>query len=112
MNFRIYGIIIIFALFLIIIIINPKLSCFGRRIRSPFYPLLRKKNKPGKKDIKTHDYGFHLADGKNARTDRPRPNQEQRPKVAQKSTKKIKTYDYGFKLSDEEGQSHKDDSGS
>jgi hypothetical protein len=58
MNWRIYLILVIFALFFIILIFNPNLSCFGRRIRSPLYPLFRRK----KKEIKTEDYDFSLVD--------------------------------------------------
>jgi hypothetical protein len=57
MNFAIYGILIIFGLFIILLIFNPNLSCFGRRVKSPFYPLLRKKKQ---KEVKTEDYGFDL----------------------------------------------------
>jgi hypothetical protein len=37
------------------------MSCFGRRIKSPFYPLFRKKKLAEvarKKPPKTEDYGF------------------------------------------------------
>jgi hypothetical protein len=39
------------------------MSCFGRRVKSPFYPLLRKKRlkdraEEAKKPPKTEDYGF------------------------------------------------------
>ncbi len=61
MSFGTTAILIIFAAFVLLLILNPNLSCFGRRIKSPFYPLLRKK-KAGegeKKPPKTEDYGFH-----------------------------------------------------
>jgi len=66
---------VIFGLFILLLAINPKLSCFGKRLKSPFYPLVRKrrlrkkageagktggeeeKNAPRKK---TEDYGFHM----------------------------------------------------
>jgi hypothetical protein len=57
-------ILVIFAAFVLLLILNPNMSCFGRRIKSPFYPLLRKKRAksgPGeadKKPPKTEDYGF------------------------------------------------------
>jgi hypothetical protein len=35
------------------------MSCFGKRVSSPLYPLLRKKKQ---RKIKTEDYGFHLND--------------------------------------------------
>jgi hypothetical protein len=59
------AILITFAAFVLLLILNPKMSCFGRRIKSPFYPLFRKKGaKSGageaeKKPPKTEDYGFH-----------------------------------------------------
>ena len=56
MRWQIYGIIVIFALFVIALIFNPTLSCFGRKLKSPFYPILRKK----KRKLKTGDYGFSL----------------------------------------------------
>ena len=54
----------VFAAFVLLLILNPKMSCFGRRIKSPFYPLFRKKRMeagpdgPAKKPPKTEDYGF------------------------------------------------------
>jgi hypothetical protein len=38
------------------------MSCFGRRVKSPFYPLFRKKklkDEAKKTPPKTEDYGFH-----------------------------------------------------
>lgn len=61
MNFGLYGILILFGIFVILMIINPNLSCFGKRVSSPIYPLLRKRKK---KKIKTEDYGFSLTDPK------------------------------------------------
>jgi hypothetical protein len=65
-----YGILVIFGLFILLLAVNPKLSCFGKRIRSPFYPLVRKKRlakradgtgkAPGDAGKKTEDYGFRL----------------------------------------------------
>jgi hypothetical protein len=83
MNIGLYGLAIVFGAFIILLIINPNLSCFGKRLKSPFYPLLRKKKAgaakhgrrppaaggPGqagtaataaKPDKKAEDYGFHL----------------------------------------------------
>jgi hypothetical protein len=61
-------ILVIFAAFVLLLIINPNMSCFGKRISSPFYPLLRKKRLKGKAGAatgagekaaqKTEDYGF------------------------------------------------------
>jgi hypothetical protein len=60
------AILVIFAAFVLLLILNPNMSCFGRRIKSPLYPLLRKKkmrDKAGeggqKTAPKTEDYGFH-----------------------------------------------------
>lgn len=56
------AILIIFAAFVLLLILNPNMSCFGRRIKSPFYPLLRKKRRKEeakKEPPKTEDYGFH-----------------------------------------------------
>ncbi len=65
-----YGILVIFGLFILILVANPKLSCFGKRISSPFYPLVRRKHlakkadgkRPGQDEArkKTEDYGFKL----------------------------------------------------
>jgi hypothetical protein len=58
------AILVVFAAFVLLLILNPKMSCFGRRIKSPFYPLLRKKrgkagpDDPAQKPPKTEDYGF------------------------------------------------------
>jgi hypothetical protein len=81
MNIGFYGLIVVFAAFIILLIINPKLSCFGKRIKSPFYPLMRKRrprpghrqpaspgaegrsqpgSPPSAKKPGTEDYGFHL----------------------------------------------------
>jgi hypothetical protein len=65
-----YGILVIFGLFILLLAVNPKLSCFGKRIKSPFYPLVRKKHMAKRSDgagktpdgagKKTEDYGFKL----------------------------------------------------
>lgn len=68
MKWSTYAILIVFAAFVLLLILNPNMSCFGRRLRSPFYPILRKKRLPGKAGKaagekaakKTDDYGFHL----------------------------------------------------
>jgi hypothetical protein len=71
MSWGAYGILIVFGLFIILMIINPSLSCFGKKIKSPFYPLLRKKKQ---KEIQAQDYGFDLEDGD--KTSRP-PDQRE-----------------------------------
>jgi hypothetical protein len=65
-----YGILVIFGLFIVLLVVNPKLSCFGKRIKSPFYPLVRRKHMAKRADgkaadpdgaqKKTEDYGFKL----------------------------------------------------
>jgi len=57
MPWTVYGILIVFGFFVILMIINPKFSCFSRKISSPLYPIMRKKKQ---KRIQTEDYGFHL----------------------------------------------------
>ena len=55
------GILVIFAAFVLLLILNPNMSCFGRRLKSPFYPLFRKRkmrDAAEKKPPKTEDYGF------------------------------------------------------
>lgn len=63
MNVGTIGILVILAAFVLLLILNPNMSCFGRKIRSPFYPLMRKKKmrregEGAKKPPKTEDYGF------------------------------------------------------
>jgi len=82
MNIGIYGLIIVFAAFIILLIINPNLSCFGKRLKSPFYPLLRKKKKAW-----SRSHGTHPADGQ-------QPGES--PAAAQKPEKPVE--DYGFRL--------------
>lgn len=57
------GILVVLGAFVLLLIVNPNMSCFGRKIKSPFYPLLRKKKRKregeeAKKPPKTEDYGF------------------------------------------------------
>lgn len=52
-----YGILVVFGVFILLLITNPNISCFGKKVSSPLYPLLRKKKK---RKIKTADYGFKL----------------------------------------------------
>jgi hypothetical protein len=86
MNFGIYGILVIFVFFIIILIVNPNLSCFGRRVKSPFYPLFRKKTR--RKKMKAEDYGFDLG----AKGKKPYP------KRTEKTERKTAAEDYGFDL--------------
>lgn len=109
MSFRIYAIIIIFALFIIILIINPRLSCFGRWIRSPLYPLLRKRKQ---KQVKTEDYGFKLSEGETSALSKRPPSLPKKEVQPGEKVKNIKTQDYGFKLSEvnEDSKSDQDKS--
>ena len=69
MNWSTTAILVIFAAFVLLLNLNPNISCFGKRSTSPFYPLFRKKRLkakagavPGagkKAAAKTEDYGFH-----------------------------------------------------
>jgi hypothetical protein len=109
MNIYVVGALIIFGLFIVILIVNPNISCFGRKIKSPFYPLLRKKRKKSsdEKKKKIDDYGFSLVDEKSRRRVRI-TNIE--PRKSRKAKKEPKIDDYGFSLSndkkkqDREGQ--------
>jgi hypothetical protein len=63
MNIGTVGILVVLAAFVLLLIINPNMSCFGRKIKSPFYPLFRMKKRrregeEAKKPPKTEDYGF------------------------------------------------------
>jgi Na+-transporting methylmalonyl-CoA/oxaloacetate decarboxylase gamma subunit len=63
MNIGVYGILFVFAAFILLLIINPNMSCFGRRVRSPLYPLFRKKKETENKTV-IEDYGFSLEEEK------------------------------------------------
>jgi len=92
MNIGVYIILILFGLFVVLLIVNPNLSCFGKKVRSPFYPLTRKR-RISAKSVKTTDFGFHLSpDGKPAGT-KPAVT---KPSGASPDTPK--TEDYGFHL--------------
>ncbi|MFB0566458.1 MAG: hypothetical protein ACETWK_12380 [Candidatus Aminicenantaceae bacterium] len=87
MSWGVYGILIIFGLFVLLMIFNPNLSCFGKRIRSPLYPLFRKKSRK----IKTEDYGFRLVDKSTNKGFKKEGKKEEGRKIK-------KTDDYGFHL--------------
>jgi len=84
MNIGLYGILILLGLFIILLVFNPNISCFGKKVRSPFYPLFRKKRR---REIKTEDYGFTLGGGK-----------DRTPGTEKKPERKIPIEDYGFDL--------------
>ncbi len=88
MNIGSFGILIIFGAFVLLMILNPKLSCFGKRIKSPLYPLLRKRTRAARKPPPTEDYGFDLGGRKGMAAPRPNPA----------SRKGEQIEDYGFSL--------------
>lgn len=110
MNWGIYGILIIFGIFVLLLILNPNLSCFGKRVKSPLYPVLRKK----KRKIKTEDYGFELVDDETrvesketkkkmkAEAYRSSPAGDYAEQESSVKRKKLKTQDYGFSLLDDQ----------
>ncbi|MBM3293133.1 MAG: hypothetical protein FJY82_01270 [Candidatus Aminicenantes bacterium] len=95
MGWRAYALLILFGAFIVLLLLRPSLTCFGRKLRSPFYPLFRRKKMEEEarrlrreRMAKTAaaDYGFHLDD-------------EARPRGAGVSEKaREKAEDYGFKL--------------
>lgn len=112
MSWGIYGILIIFGAFALLLIFNPNLSCFGKRLKSPLYPVLRKK----KRKVKTEDYGFKLGNG-GTKVEAKEKKQGGKPQAHGFSTasdyreqeisekrKKLKTQDYGFSLVDSQAE--------
>lgn len=91
MNLGLYGILILLGLFIVLLIFNPNISCFGKKLKSPFYPLVRKKTR---RKMNTEDYGFTLGGGK-----KRAPGTDKIPK------KGIPIEDYGFDLG---GTAHKE----
>jgi hypothetical protein len=100
MNWATYGVIIIFGVFVILMILSPNLSCFGRKITSPLYPVLRHKRRSHKR-IKTQDYGFKLSDdGEKTVRHGQRGGDGEELFLDQFKDKKYRTKNYGFILSD------------
>jgi hypothetical protein len=108
MNWAFYGLLVIFGAFIILLVFNPNLSCFGKRLRSPFYPLYRKKRMDQDAAAKAEDYGFHLTDAESPGS-KKREGSESRPARegrrpgghetrAPSGQGKKKTDDYGFRL--------------
>jgi len=112
MSWGIYGILIIFGIFVLLLILNPNLSCFGKRVKSPFYPLLRKK----KRKIKTEDYGFRLGEDETsveskgrkremmAEAYRSSPAGDYAEQESSVKKRKLRTQDYGFSLVDDQAE--------
>ena len=101
MPWTVYAILIVFGVFVLLMIINPRLSCFGRKISSPLYPIMRKKKQ---RQLKTEDYGFSLVD-EGRKVDKPSGRKDH------KDVRLDKTEDYGFHLSGEEERQNSGDSG-
>jgi hypothetical protein len=89
MSWGAYAILIIFGAFILLLVINPNMSCFGKRIRSPFYPLKRRRTMKRKPT----DYKFNLGD-KAARDAMAGGT----PAAPGKKAGDKKTEDYGFRL--------------
>ncbi len=113
MNFGLIVLITLFVAFILLLLFNPNLTCFGRRLRSPFYPLRRRRllAAKGKNQLKPEDYGFSLTEDDAQTlpigTETPktkvipsssegRKMANEQPLTSQKKPKK--TEDYGFKL--------------
>ena len=96
MKLALYGILVILALFIALMVFNPNLSCFGRKLKSPLYPVLRKK-KQAQKKVKTMDYGFDLG---NPGEKKDRETYQRKPALQKRGATKqnITTEDYGFDL--------------
>lgn len=91
MNWGVTGLLIVFGAFVLLIVFNPSMSCFGRRLKSPFYPLMRRRKiskemSRSARKIPTDDYGFKLADNLTPPPARPGTPADK------------KGEDYGFKL--------------
>jgi len=94
MPWTVYAILIVFGMFVLLMIINPRLSCFGRKISSPLYPIMRKKKQ---RQLQTEDYGFSLVD-EDMKRDKPTSRKDH------KDVQLDKTEDYGFHLGGEEDE--------
>jgi len=92
MNWGVTGILVIFGAFILLLIFNPNLSCFGKRLKSPFYPLWRRKKIAAErkalraKQIKADDYGFKLSD--DGAPPPPAPQAPERKKVDDRGSKR------------------------
>ncbi|MFO7866392.1 MAG: hypothetical protein R6V02_06225 [Candidatus Aminicenantes bacterium] len=107
MSIWLYAGIIIFALFIILLFVNPSLSCFGKRVKSPFYPLIRRRRlKKKAKVAQTEDYGFNLV--KEEERKRSRIDKVEMKKSRSRKEKKLETEDYGFSLLDDEEEEKKE----
>ena len=96
MTLAFYGILVILALFIVLMVFNPNLSCFGRKLKSPFYPMIRKK-KMKKKTREIVDYGFDLGGSKEKRA-QAASMREQTAKRTSSAKPNTAIEDYGFDL--------------
>lgn len=99
MSIGVYGILVVFGAFVLLLIFNPNFSCFGKRIKSPLYPVLRKKTKKERRKVQTEDYGFSLG--------REESGEREEVHRGERKSKDLKTQDYGFHLGGSEGQDKK-----
>jgi hypothetical protein len=96
MKLALYGILVILALFIVLMVFNPNLSCFGRKLKSPLYPVIRKKKLKQKKR-ETVDYGFDLG-GPGEKRSNETSTQKQAQKRIPGTKPNIAIEDYGFDL--------------
>ena len=96
MTLALYGILVILALFIVLMVFNPNLSCFGRKLKSPFYPMIRKKKKK-QKMRETVDYGFDLG-GPGGKKVHGATTQKQALRKSSSPRPNIAAEDYGFDL--------------
>jgi hypothetical protein len=95
MNWGVVGLLIVFGAFIVLLLRNPRMTCFGRKLKSPFYPLFRRRKMEQEAErlrrdrlrkIPTEDYGFRLGGEEDAA----------RPAASEEAKKKADPY--GFKL--------------
>lgn len=96
MKLALYGILVILALFIVLMVFNPRLSCFGKKLRSPFYPMVRKR-KQRERQLKTTDYGFDLDSPAKKQVPGTRAQRLAQP-PGLKTRKNLAAQDYGFDL--------------
>lgn len=96
MRLLLYGILIVLALLIVLIVFNPNISCFGKKLKSPFYPLVRKKKRDQKRNQPV-DYGFDLG-GTGKKGVQGASAQKRTPLGRPGKGASIATEDYGFDL--------------
>ncbi|MGZ4886125.1 MAG: hypothetical protein ACXVI6_00015 [Candidatus Aminicenantales bacterium] len=93
MSWGAYAILVIFGAFVLLLILNPNMSCFGKRVKSPFYPLKRKRALKKKMT----DYKFNLVEGPDRKPETASRGGQDK-KAAENKAPGKKTDDYGFRL--------------